>query len=57
MTAGTKRGTLVGMEVATDLHALGRAYLDAFVARHGYLGAAGVLLLLAAEMRAGEAEI
>ena len=42
------------MEVPTDLQSLGRAFLDALVAHLGYMGAAGVLLLLAADFKAAE---
>jgi hypothetical protein len=40
-----------GMDVPTDLQALGRAFLATLVARLGHDGAGGVLLLLAAEMK------
>jgi hypothetical protein len=52
----TRRGTLTGMEVPTDLQTLGRAFLAALVARHDHPGAAGVLLLLAAELKARQRE-
>lgn len=39
------------MHTPTDLQLLGRAFLEALVARLGNLGAAGVLMLLAAEMK------
>jgi uncharacterized membrane protein len=46
-----KRGIVTGMDIPTVLQILGRAFLDALVARLGYMGAAAVMLLLAAELK------
>jgi len=52
-TLPTLSGTLSPrMHHQTDLNDLGRAFLDALVAKLGYAGAAAVLLLLAAEVKA-----
>jgi hypothetical protein len=50
-TTATARGIVSGMATSNRLQELGRAFLDFLVARHGYHGAAAVLMLLAAEMR------
>jgi hypothetical protein len=42
---------LAGMETPIDLQALGRMFLAALVDRLGHLGAAGVLMLAAEELR------
>jgi hypothetical protein len=39
------------MQIPTELETLGRAFLAALVARLGHEGAAGVLMLLAVEMK------
>jgi len=56
-TAAARCGTWAGMDTPDDLRALGRAFLDLLVARHGHAGEAAMLMLLAAEMKtAGQRE-